>query len=181
MADRHSGAWRPFWMTFAAGWALLIAMAATNSRMATPVSPNGILDHQSAATGARAGAIQQGWADAHVLDFARLSIGTDLVYIGVLTVAALIGCALIARRANGPLLRGFVFLLELVWLAYGASDYIETIAQFVEVESGATDPLAAIAAAMGPAKVATFIAGHAGLLVALLWLPFAPRKAVAAV
>lgn len=168
--------WRPFWIPFAAGWALFVFMASTNSRLATAASPNGILDHQSAGTAARVDEIQHAWAAAGSLGFAQLSMGLDLVFIGLVTIGALVACALIWRRASGAL-KLFAGLTALAWLAFGATDYTETIAQVVQAHSAGADNLAGLAASVGLVKSVSFVAGNVALIAALLWHRATVRKA----
>jgi hypothetical protein len=160
--------WRLFWILFALGWALFAFLAATNNQMVTPVSPGGILDHQVAGTAARVDEIQGAWSEAGAIPFARFSIGVDLLFIGVLAVAGAIGGALTARAAWGPLLRGLGWLTAFAFLVFGAADYTETIAQFVQAMSHGDDGLAGLAATANKPKVAAFLAGHAGLIACLV-------------
>lgn len=170
------GGWRLFWGLFALGWALFAFLAATNGQMVTAASPGGILDHQVAGTAARVDEIQGAWAAAGKLGFARLSIGVDLLFIGVLSVAGVIGGVKIARAANGPLLRGAGWLTALAFLVFCGADYAETIAQFIQAMSGrGIDALAQLAAAVNPPKVAAFLAGHGLLLAGLIGLRVARR------
>ena len=177
MSTDNRGRWRAFWMPFAAGWALFAFLAATNARLATPASPMGILDHQSAATAARVDAIQGAWAAAGSLGFAQLSMALDLAFIGLVTAGGLIGSAMIARRAGAAVLRVFALAVAAAWVVFGVTDYAETIAQVVQVHSAGSDTLAGLAASMGPAKSISFVLGTPGLLGALIWFRFASRKA----
>ena len=177
MNTTPTGGWRAFWMPFAAGWALFVFMAATNSRLATSASPLGILNHQSAGTAGRVDEIQAAWAQAGQLDFARLSMGIDLVFIGLLTLGALIGLVMVARRAPTQVLKIFAATAGLVWLVYAGTDYAETTAQFIQANSAGSDKLAGLAAAMGPTKTVSFLIGHIDLAIALLWLRSARAKA----
>ena len=177
MTDRASGGWRAFWMPFTAGGGLVACMAAPTSRLAAPVSPLGILDHQAAGTAARVDEIQSAWAQAGTLGFAQTSMTLDLVFIGLVTLGALIGCAMIARRAPVPALRVFALVTGAIWVVYGVSDYVETIAQVLQAHSAGADQLAGVAAAMGLPKTITFLLGTLDLLAGLVWLRFASAKA----
>lgn len=170
MSIRNTGGWRTFWVLFAAGWALFAFLAGTNGQMVTPVSPGGILDHQVAATAARVDEIQGAWAQAGNLSFARLSIGLDLVFIGVLTVAGVIGGVRIARARQGAILKGIGWLTAVGFLVFGGADYTETISQFIQVMSHGIDPLAQLAATANKPKIIAFLVGHAALIVGLIGL-----------
>ena len=101
----------------------------------------------------------------------------DLVFIGLVTLGALIGCAMIARRAPVPALRVFALVTGAIWVVYGVSDYVETIAQVLQAHSAGADQLAGVAAAMGLPKTITFLLGTLDLLAGLVWLRFASAKA----
>lgn len=181
MADR-TPKWGLFWGLFALGWALFAFLVATNGMMATETSPRGILDHQVAGTAAKVDAIQAAWAHAGHLEFARMSMATDLVFIGVLTTAGLIGGAQIAGAANGALVRLLGWITAGAFLVYGLADYLETIPQLVQAMSRGSDSLAQLAATANRPKVIGFLLGHLALAAGLagVWLgrPKAARSQV---
>jgi hypothetical protein len=160
--------WGLFWLLFAAGWGLFAYLAATNGRMATPVSPGGILDHQVAGTAAQANAIQQAWADKGELGFARTSMSVDLVFIAVLTAAGVYGGLAIARVAKGPVLRALGNIAALLFVAYAVADYVETVCQLMEAINGGDDQLARTAAIANKPKIYAFLAGHLALFAGLI-------------
>jgi len=170
MSDAPRNDWRPFWILFGLGWALFAFLVATNGQMVTDASPRGILDHQVAGSAARIDEIQRAWADSGKLDFARLSMGVDLVFIGVLSVAGVVGGVRIAGAAKGPILRRFGWLTTLPFLVFGATDYAETLSQFVQVMSQGSDVLAQVAAAVNQTKVVSFLAGNTALIAGLIGL-----------
>ncbi len=168
MRTKNTGGWGLFWTLFAAGWGLFVFLVATNGQMITPVSPGGIVDHQVAATAARVDAIQDAWARAGKLGFARLSIGIDLVFIGVLTVAGVLGGVRIARARSGPVLKAIGWLAATAFLGFGGADYTETISQFTQAMSHGVEPLARLAAAANKPKILAFLVGHAALIMGLI-------------
>lgn len=156
-----------FWGMFAAGWALLAVLAAANALMVTDVSPGGILDHQVAGTASRVNEIQDAWAAAGAMDSARFAIALDLVFIGVLTAAGVIGGVRLAQDAAGPVLRALGAFTAVAFLAFGAADYAETIAQFVQLTARGDDALAALAAAANAPKLSAFLVAHVALAAGL--------------
>lgn len=177
MIDTTKKVWGLFWVLFAAGWGLFVFLAATNVQMVTPVSPGGILDHQVAATAARVDEIQGAWSRAGKLPFARLSIGMDLVFIGVLTVAGVIGGVRIARARSGPVLKNIGWLTSVGFLVFGGADYLETISQFIQVMSHGIEPLAQLAVTANKLKIIAFLVGHAALIVGLIGVFLTREKA----
>jgi hypothetical protein len=160
--------WRLFWSLFVVGWGLFAFLAATNGQMVTPVSPGGILDHQVAGTAARVDEIQGAWAAAGTLTFARLSMGVDLLFIGVLSIAGVTGGVAVARAARGPILRAIGWLAAAAFLIFCGTDYTETLSQFTQAWSQGIEPLARLAKTVNPPKVLAFLAGHGLLFAGLL-------------
>lgn len=160
--------WRLFWIMFGVGWALFAFLVATNGRLVTDLSPLGIVDHQVAGKAAMVDAIQAAWAQAGQLGFARLSMGVDLVFIGILTLAGVLGGLAVMRARSGVVLRALGGLAALTFLVFGVCDYAETISQFVQANSRGDDALAGLAVAVNFPKVAAFLAGHAVLAAALV-------------
>ncbi len=156
-----------FWGLFALGWTLLALLVALNALVITDASPGGIPDHQVAGTAARVNEIQAAWAGAGAMDYARLGIGLDLVFIGVLTAAGVIGGVRIAQGAAGPVLRALGAFTAVAFLAFGGADYTETIAQFVQVNTRGDDALAALAAAANAPKLSAFLVAHVALAAGL--------------
>jgi hypothetical protein len=170
--------WRLFWIFYLIGMAVFAYIAVTNTQMVTAASPGGILDHQSAATGARADQIHAAWKEKGTFGFAQLSMSLDLVFITFATLAGIVAGYLMARKGG---LRGlFGWLLLGTWAVFGATDYIETTSQLVQVlQDRGSDDLAGLAAAVKPPKTLAFIAGTLMLWAGLVWTWLASRKAAA--
>lgn len=167
--------WRLFWALYLLGMGVFAFMAATNSQLATALSPGGILDHQSAATGARVDQIHDAWKAKGVFGFARTSMALDLVFITLVTLAGVIGGYLMARKGGALGLLGWGIVIA--WLVFGACDYIETGCQLVQVlNDGGEDALAGLAASVKPPKMAAFVAATLGLWAGLVWTGLAARK-----
>jgi hypothetical protein len=172
--------WRLFWIFYVLGWAVFAYIAATNGTLASAESPGGILDHQAAATGARVDRIHDAWKAKGVFDFAALSMSLDLVFITFATIAGVIGGYLIARAGGVRGLLGWAILI--LWIVFGACDYIETACQLVQVlQDSGKDELAGLAATVRPPKMAAFVAGTLALCAGLAWTGIAARKPAPAV
>lgn len=171
--------WRLFWIFYAIGMAVFAYIAVTNTQMVTPISPGGILDHQSAATGARADQIHAAWKEKGTFGFAQLSMSLDLVFITFATLAGIVAGYLMARKGG---MRGmFGWLLLGTWVIFGATDYIETSSQLVQaLQDKGSDELAGLAAAVKPTKMVAFLAGTLMLWAGLVWTWVASRKGAAA-
>lgn len=171
--------WRLFWIFYVVSWAVFAYIAVTNTQMVTPVSPGGILDHQSAATAMRADQIHDAWKAKGTFGFAAVSMSLDLVFITFATLAGVVAGYLMARAGG---LRGmFGWLVLGVWALFGACDYIETTCQLVQVlQDKGSDELAGLAATVKPPKMAAFVAGTLALWAGLVWTWIAARKPAAA-
>lgn len=162
--------WRNFWIFWGGGLALFFYLVMSGGALETVVAPNGILDHQSAATAERVNAIQQSWADAGVLDLARWGMIADLVFITLYMSGGIIGGRLIWQHARSPALKKLGLLCVLSYFLFGMSDYIETVSQLVQLLQGqGSDILAGTAATARPVKVVAWIIGTVAMLVALIW------------
>jgi hypothetical protein len=162
--------WRNFWIFWGGGLALFLYLILTGGLLETTVAPNGIMDHQSAATAQRVDAIQHSWAAAGVLDIARWGMIGDLVFIGLYMSGGIIGGRLIWQQAKSPTLKKVGLLCVVSYFLFGLSDYVETICQFVQLQRyQGSDILAGTAAWAKPVKVATWIVGTFAILVALIW------------
>ena len=162
--------WRNFWIFWGGGMALFIYLVVSGGVLQTSVAPNGILDHQSAATAATVNAIQQSWADAGVLDLARWGMIADLIFITLYMSGGIIGGRLLWQRAKSPTLKKIGLLCVLVYFFFGLTDYIETVSQLIQLVRGqGSDMLAATAALVKPVKVIAWIVGTIMMLVALVW------------
>ncbi|ASK87632.1 hypothetical protein [Sphingorhabdus sp. SMR4y] len=162
--------WRNFWIFWGGGLALFIYLIASNGALETLAAPNGILDHQSAATADRVNAIQQSWAESGVLDLARWAMIADLVFITLYMSGGIIGGRLIWQRAKSPALKKTGLLCVLAYFVFGLTDYIETISQLVQlVNEQGSDILAGTAALAKPVKIISWIVGTVAMIAALIW------------
>ncbi|WP_417621790.1 hypothetical protein [Parasphingorhabdus sp.] len=162
--------WRVFWIFWGGGMALFLYLVMSGGVLETAVAPNGILDHQSAATGDRVNAIQQSWAAAGVLDHARWGMIADLIFITLYMSGGIIGGRLLWQRANSPTLKKVGLLCVLASFVFGLTDYIETVSQLIQLlrEQG-SDILAATAAMAKPVKVIAWIVGTCSMIAGLIW------------
>jgi hypothetical protein len=162
--------WRNFWIFWLGGLAVFLFNVLTSGPLMTDVAPTGILDHQSAATAERVDAIQQSWAAAGQMNYAKWSMITDLVFIGLYTIGGILGGRLIWQEADSPSLKKLGLFMVLTYFLFGLFDYIETLSQITQVlQKKGSDTLAGIAAFARPPKIATWIIGTIGMIFALLW------------
>lgn len=167
--------------TFLAWWLSGLAIFALSIFLHSPLAiagvSEGILDHQGAGSAARVEQIQQLWADAGLLTTARLAMQSDLIFIGVYGIGAVLAGAYY-RASDARLLRVTGWVLALSGVVFLASDYLETLLQLVQLNRfEGDDRLAAIAAACGPYKVASFLVSFALVLIALAAERFSSRAA----
>lgn len=162
--------WRNFWIFWGGGLALFLYLIISGGALETIVAPNGILDHQSAATAERVNAIQQSWSDAGVLELARWGMIVDLVFITLYMSGGIIGGRLIWQRAKSPTLKKIGLLCVLSYFFFGLSDYVETICQLVQLvcEQG-SDIFAGTAVMALPVKIITWFVGTVAMITALIW------------
>lgn len=162
--------WRNFWIFWLGGLAIFLFNVATIGPLMTDVAPTGILDHQSAGTAERVDAIQQSWAAAGQMNYAKWSMITDLVFIGLYTIGGILGGRLIWQEAHSPSLKKLGLFLVLTYFLFGLFDYVETISQITQVlQEKGSDTLAGVAAFARPPKIATWIIGTIGMIAALIW------------
>jgi|TARA_R100001244_G_scaffold96522_7_gene72320 hypothetical protein len=162
--------WRNFWIFWGGGLALFLYLIASGGMLETAVAPNGILDHQSAATAERVNAIQNSWAEAGLLDLARWGMIGDLIFIGLYMSGGIIGGRLVWQQARSPTLKKIGLLCVVSYFLFGVSDYIETICQLVQLlQDQGSDILAGMAALAKPVKVVTWIVGTIAILISLIW------------
>jgi len=162
--------WRNFWIFWGGGLALFAWLVASGGMLETAVAPNGILDHQSAATAERVDAIQWSWAEAGLLDLARWGMIVDLVFITFYMSGGIIGGRLIWQQAKSPTLKKVGLLCVVSYFLFGLTDYIETISQLVQLlQNQGSDILAGTAAWAMPVKVVAWIVGTIAILIALIW------------
>lgn len=162
--------WRNFWIFWLCGLALFLFNVGTSGPLMTDVAPTGILDHQSAGTAERVDAIQQSWAAAGQMNYAKWSMITDLVFIGLYSIGGILGGRLIWQEARSPSLKKLGLFMVLIYFLFGLFDYIETISQITQLlQNEGNDMLASIAAIARPPKILTWIIGTVGIVVALIW------------
>lgn len=158
---------RRFWRYWRGGLLLLAIMITMNSLLVTDVSPWGIRDHQSAASGARVDAIQGAWQAAGVMAFARWGMALGLVYIAVYSFGAYCGGRMF-YATDMPALRRLGWMIIAVAIIVGIADYIETICQFIQaIQFKGSDLLAGVAATAQPTKSVAFLISFFGILTAL--------------
>ncbi len=130
--------------------------------------PGGILDHQAAGSAAEVDRIQRAWLVAGLYDRAKLAMVGDLVFIGVYGLGAWYA-GLAFRESALPKLRRLGGLLIAAAALFLATDYIETIAQAIQLfDARGSDGLAQIAATMRPVKVVAWVVTFAGVLAGLV-------------
>ena len=162
--------WRNFWIFWIGGLVVFVIDVVTGGPLMNDVAPGGILDHQSALTATRVNEIQQSWADAGLLNYAKWSMIGDLIFIGLYTIGGIIGGRLLWQEAWSPALKKLGLALILVYFLFGVTDYLETISQIIQlIRLEGSDTLAGIAALAKPPKIATWIIGTIGMIIALIW------------
>lgn len=162
--------WRNFWIFWLGGLAVFLFNVLTSSPLMTDVAPTGILDHQSAGTAARVDAIQQSWAAAGQMGYAKWSMITDLVFIGLYSIGGILGGRLIWQEARSPSLKKLGLLMVLIYFLFGLFDYVETLSQITQLlQEQGSDMLAGIASFARPPKILTWIIGTVGMIAALIW------------
>ncbi|WP_339690608.1 hypothetical protein [uncultured Parasphingorhabdus sp.] len=162
--------WRNFWIFWGGGLAIFAYLIMSNGALETIVAPNGILDHQSAATAERVNAIQQSWAESGALELARWGMIGDLVFITLYMSGGIIGGRLIWQRASSPTLKKVGLLCVLSYFVFGLTDYVETVSQLIQlVNERGSDILAGTAALAKPVKVIAWIVGTVAMIGALIW------------
>ena len=162
--------WRNFWIFWVGGLAVFAILIATSGPLMTDIAPQGILDHQSAATAERVNAIQQSWAAIGKMNFARWAMIADLVFITLYMSGGIIGGRLIWQQAKSPTLKKVGLLCVLAYFLFGLTDYVETVSQLIQVvrEQG-SDLLAGTAALVRPIKILAWIVGTVAMIAALIW------------
>lgn len=162
--------WRNFWIFWLGGLAIFLFMVLTNDALVTDAAPGGILDHQRAGSADRVNAIQQSWAAAGQMGFARWSMIADLVFIGLYSVGGIIGGRILWQEAYSPSLKKLGLLMVLTYFLFGLLDYVETLSQITQLlQEQGDDMLSGIAAFVMPPKSLVGIIGTIGMIVALVW------------
>lgn len=162
--------WRNFWIFWLGGLAIFLFNVLTSGPLMTDIAPTGILDHQSAGTAERVNAIQQSWAAAGQMNYAKWSMITDLIFIGFYTIGGIMGGRLLWQEARSPSLKKLGLSMVLTYFLFGLFDYVETLSQITQLlQEQGSDLLASIAAFARPPKILTWIIGTVGLIGALIW------------
>jgi len=158
---------RRFWRFWLSGILLLALQIVLNVWLMNDVSPLGISDHQAAGTAARVDAIQAGWVQSGVMEFALFSMAVDMLFIGIYAWGAFAGGRFLALESAAYLSRlGKVIMFASV--GFCVTDYTETISQLIQAATrGGGDTLAQIAASVRPVKSILFLVTFFGLLTAL--------------
>lgn len=126
--------------------------------------PQGIIDHQKAATAIRASKIQRAWEAAGLFETARLAMISDLLFIGIYGIGSLLGGLWLRRQGQG-VIGSLVVIAAIVFLL---TDYAETLAQFSQLLAHEGDEeLARLAATVQPVKVAVWCVTMSGVLIGL--------------
>ncbi|MEP3051529.1 MAG: hypothetical protein ABJP48_00935 [Erythrobacter sp.] len=130
--------------------------------------PGGIVDHQSAPDAATVDAIQNSWRSDGLLNQAALAMIADFIFIGIYGVGCVLAGMYYRAKSDGKL-RFLGLLAVLSGLVFLATDYGETIAQFIQLMALAGDDgLAAIASTLQPIKSAAWIGGFITVALALI-------------
>ncbi len=162
--------WRNFWIFWLGGLAVFGILIATSGPLMTDVAPQGILDHQSAATAERVNAIQQSWAAIGQMDFARWSMIGDLIFITLYMSGGIIGGRLIWQQAKSPTLKKIGLLCVLAYFLFGLTDYVETVSQLIQlIRDQGSDLLAGTAALVQPVKILAWFTGTIATILTLIW------------
>lgn len=162
--------WRNFWIFWLGGLAVFLFNVTTIGPLMTDVAPTGILDHQSAGTAERVDAIQQSWAVAGQMNYAKWSMITDLIFIGLYSIGGILGGRLIWQEARSPSLKKLGLFMVLIYFLFGLFDYVETLSQITQLlQNEGSNLLAGIAAMARPPKILTWIIGTVGMIIALVW------------
>ncbi|QPD00239.1 hypothetical protein [Qipengyuania soli] len=158
---------RAFLWTWIGGLVLFAIVIALSLPLVLTEVPGGIADHQAAATAAEVDRIQNAWRLAGLWNQAAIAMIGDLVLIGVYGVGCMLGgrhfmtssTSRVRSLGMVSLMAGFLFL---------ATDYTETVAQFVQlVQFEGDDVLAGLAATVRPIKMAAWIIATLAILLAL--------------
>jgi hypothetical protein len=128
--------------------------------------PRGILEHQTAGNAATVNAIHAAWQAAGVFDQARIAMIGDLVFIGIYSIGSVLG-GLYFRKVGHGVVRHLGTFVLVCGILFVITDYVETVAQFIQLmQQAGDDGLAGVAAAVGPLKMAAFIGSFVGILAA---------------
>lgn len=126
----------------------------------------GIVDHQLAGTAKRVNEIQGNWSDEGVRWLAILSMAGDLVFIGIYGLGSWVAARGFMRQ-SGAVVRIIGLVSAVAAVFFLATDYTETILQFIQlVQDAGDDRFARIAASMQQIKIASWTATFIGIAAA---------------
>lgn len=135
--------------------------------LAVPGVEGGMGEHQAAGSAAVVNDIHTAWQRAGVFDTARIAMISDLIFIGIYGVGAVL-CGMYFRRAGTGLLKTLGTVIFASGLIFLLTDYGETIAQLIQLANDAgSDALAGFAAFLRPIKMVAFIVAFFGVIAAL--------------
>ncbi len=175
--DSRRSNWRNFWLLWLTGIVIIFALVSQNDRLVTDIAPQGMIDHQVAATAQRVEDIHASWRAAGAMDFFRIAILFDLLFIVLYSTGGVMGGKLIRQAARSGLLGALAGLAILAYAAFGILDFTETFCQAIQgFVTGGNDTLAAIAATAQQPKMAAFFIGFPSLVVALAWFGVERRR-----
>ena len=168
---------RAFLWTWIGGLVLFAIVIALSLPLILTAVPGGIGDHQAAGSAAEVDRIQMAWRMAGLWNQAAIAMIADLVFIGVYGVGCMLGGRYFMTSSTSrvrmlgltALFTGFTFL---------ATDYIETVCQFIQlVGFEGDDLLAGLAAAVRPVKMAAWILATLAIAIALIMAHKSDRTA----
>lgn len=164
-------------MWWVGGTLIFLVSILIHGPLAIPEVPGGILDHQAARNAAEVDSIQSFWAADDLIGAAQTAMISDLIFIVVYGVGAILGGGYFFTKYNS-LLRSIGAAIAAAGAIFLVTDLVETSLQLVQlVRFAGDDALAGIASKMGPAKVATFLITFFGLLALLIAEWFSSRAA----
>lgn len=162
--------WRTFWVLWLTGIVIIVVLISQNDRLVTDIAPQGMIDHQVAATAKRVEDIHASWRAAGAMGFFRIAILFDLLFIVLYSTGGVIGGMLVRRGARSAWLKALAGLAILAYMAFGILDMTETLCQALQgFVTGGNDGLAGLAAIAQPPKMIAFFVGLPSLVAALAW------------
>ena len=162
--------WRTFWVLWLTGIVILVALISQNDRLVTDIAPQGMVDHQVAASAKRVEDIHESWHAVGAMGFFRMAILFDLLFIVLYSAGGVMGGVLIGRDARSSWLKALGGTAILAYAAFGMFDITETLCQaFQGFVTGGNDLLAGMAARAQPPKMVAFFVGFPSLVAALVW------------
>ena len=148
--------WQVIGMSATMLWYAALVMFAIVVMLGRPLKP-GIAAHQRAGSAAAVDEIQRAWEQAGQRGRAIAAMAGDLVFIGTYTLGSLaMGWSMVAGNGAAEPALGRAVMVAAV--LYGASDYLETVCEFVQLLGRrGSDVLARAARLSGGPKLATFL------------------------